>query len=113
MRTGRRGHLWHLYEVLGLKPENTKRIVFHEITKNAILHAIETPRDINIDLVNAQQARRILDRIVGFEAIPILWRKVEAGFIRGARAIGCRTSDRRAGARDQRVCLGGRLPCDR
>ena len=58
---------WHLYEVLGLKPENTKRIVFHEITKNAILHAIETPRDINIDLVNAQQARRILDRIVGFE----------------------------------------------
>ena len=50
---------WHLYEVLGLKPENTKRIVFHEITKNAILHAIETPRDINIDLVNAQQARRI------------------------------------------------------
>ena len=61
---------WHLYEVLGLKPENTKRIVFHEITKNAILHAIETPRDINIDLVNAQQARRILDRIVGFELSP-------------------------------------------
>ena len=51
-------------EVLGLKPENTKRIVFHEITKNAILHAIETPRDININLVNAQQARRVLDRIV-------------------------------------------------
>ena len=68
---------WHLYEVLGLKPENTKRIVFHEITKNAILHAIETPRDINIDLVNAQQARRILDRIVGFELSPILWRKVK------------------------------------
>ena len=53
-----------------MKPENTKRIVFHEITKNAILHAIETPRDINIDLVNAQQARRILDRIVGFELSP-------------------------------------------
>ena len=68
---------WHLYEVLGLKPENTKRIVFHEITKNAILHAIETPRDININLVNAQQARRVLDRIVGFELSPILWRKVK------------------------------------
>ena len=74
---------WHLYEVLGLKPENTKRIVFHEITKNAILHAIETPRDINIDLVNAQQARRILDRIVGFELSPILWRKVKPALSAG------------------------------
>ena len=55
---------WHLYEVLKLKPENTKRIVFHEITKSAILKAIEQPRDIDINLVNAQQARRILDRIV-------------------------------------------------
>lgn len=74
---------WHLYEVLGLKPENTKRIVFHEITKNAILHAIETPRDINIDLVNAQQARRVLDRIVGFELSPILWRKVKPALSAG------------------------------
>ena len=74
---------WHLYEVLGLKPENTKRIVFHEITKNAILHAIETPRDINITLVNAQQARRVLDRIVGFELSPILWRKVKPALSAG------------------------------
>lgn len=74
---------WHLYEVLCLKPENTKRIVFHEITKNAILHAIETPRDININLVNAQQARRVLDRIVGFELSPILWRKVKPALSAG------------------------------
>ena len=74
---------WHLYEVLGLKPENTKRIVFHEITKNAILHAIETPRDININLVNAQQARRVLDRIVGFELSPMLWRKVKPALSAG------------------------------
>ncbi|MBP3519440.1 MAG: type I DNA topoisomerase [Parabacteroides sp.] len=74
---------WHLYEVLGLKPENTKRIVFHEITKNAILHAIETPRDIDINLVNAQQARRVLDRIVGFELSPILWRKVKPALSAG------------------------------
>ena len=74
---------WHLYEVLGLKPEKTKRIVFHEITKNAILHAIETPRDIDINLVNAQQARRVLDRIVGFELSPILWRKVKPALSAG------------------------------
>ena len=74
---------WHPHEVLGLKPENTKRIVFHEITKNAILHAIETPRDININLVNAQQARRVLDRIVGFELSPILWRKVKPALSAG------------------------------
>ncbi|MCD8263254.1 MAG: type I DNA topoisomerase [Tannerellaceae bacterium] len=74
---------WHLFEVLNLKPENTKRIVFHEITKNAILHAIETPRSINADLVNAQQARRILDRIVGFELSPILWRKVKPALSAG------------------------------
>lgn len=74
---------WHLYEVLGLKPEKTKRIVFHEITKNAILHAIETPRDIDINLVNAQQARRVLDRIVGFELSPILWRKVKPSLSAG------------------------------
>ncbi|CAK7067398.1 MAG: DNA topoisomerase 1 [Parabacteroides sp.] len=74
---------WHLYEVLGLKPENTKRIVFHEITKSAILHAIETPRNIDINLVNAQQARRVLDRIVGFELSPILWRKVKPALSAG------------------------------
>ena len=58
---------WHLFEVLGLKKENTKRIVFHEITKDAILHAINNPRDIDKNLVDAQQARRVLDRLVGFE----------------------------------------------
>ena len=74
---------WHLYEVLGLKPEHTKRIVFHEITKNAILHAIETPRSIDTNLVNAQQARRVLDRIVGFELSPVLWRKVKPALSAG------------------------------
>lgn len=72
---------WHLYEVLELDPKRTKRIVFHEITKTAILKAIETPRDINVNLVNAQQARRILDRIVGFELSPILWKKVNLLFL--------------------------------
>lgn len=74
---------WHLFEALELKPEKTKRIVFHEITKNAILHAIETPRDINIDLVNAQQARRVLDRIVGFQLSPILWKKIKPALSAG------------------------------
>ncbi len=74
---------WHLFEVLKLKPENTKRIVFHEITKSAILKAIETPRDININLVNAQQARRVLDRIVGFKLSPVLWRKVKPALSAG------------------------------
>ena len=68
---------WHLAEVLKLDPKNTKRIVFHEITKNAILQAVENPRNINLDLVNAQQARRVMDRIVGFELSPVLWRKVK------------------------------------
>ncbi len=67
---------WHLCEALGLDATNAKRIVFHEITKKAIKEAVENPRTINIDLVNAQQARRILDRIVGFELSPILWRKI-------------------------------------
>ncbi len=74
---------WHLYEVLKLNPEKTKRIVFHEITKPAILNAIEHPRDINIDLVDAQQARRVLDRIVGFELSPVLWRKIKPSLSAG------------------------------
>lgn len=74
---------WHLYEVLGLKPEHTKRIVFHEITKPAILAAIEHPRDIDLNLVNAQQARRVLDRIVGFKLSPVLWRKVKPALSAG------------------------------
>ena len=74
---------WHLYTVLGLKPENTKRIVFHEITKNAILNAIETPREIDTNLVYAQQARRVLDRIVGFKLSPVLWRKVKPALSAG------------------------------
>ncbi len=74
---------WHLFEELKLKKENTKRIVFHEITKEAILHAIETPRSIDINLVDAQQARRVLDRIVGFELSPVLWRKVRPSLSAG------------------------------
>ena len=67
---------WHLCEVLGLDPATTKRIVFHEITKPAIQKAVQNPRTVNMDLVNAQQARRVLDRIVGFELSPVLWRKI-------------------------------------
>ena len=74
---------WHLYEVLKLKPENTRRIVFHEITKDAILHAIENPRSIDINLVDAQQARRVLDRIVGFELSPVLWKKIKPALSAG------------------------------
>jgi len=74
---------WHLQQVLGLKDKDTKRIVFHEITKPAILEAIEHPRDIDYNLVNAQQARRVLDRIVGFELSPILWKKVTTGLSAG------------------------------
>lgn len=74
---------WHLYEVLGLKDKETHRIVFHEITKTAILNAIENPRDINLDVVDAQQARRVLDRIVGFELSPVLWRKIKPSLSAG------------------------------
>ncbi|WP_313368331.1 type I DNA topoisomerase [Sphingobacterium mizutaii] len=74
---------WHLFETLGLKDDKTKRIVFHEITKPAILKAIESPRKIDFNLVNAQQARRVLDRLVGFELSPVLWRKVKPSLSAG------------------------------
>ena len=74
---------WHLAENLQLKPQQTKRIVFHEITKNAILKAIDNPRSIDYNLVNAQQARRVLDRLVGYELSPVLWRKVKGGLSAG------------------------------
>src|SRR6188508_619049 len=74
---------WHLAEELKLKKEKTKRIVFHEITKTAILKAIEKPREIDYNLVNAQQARRVLDRLVGYEISPVLWRKVKPSLSAG------------------------------
>ncbi|WP_432712289.1 type I DNA topoisomerase [Pedobacter sp.] len=74
---------WHLYETLGLKESKTKRIVFHEITKPAILKAIETPRTIDYNLVHAQQARRVLDRLVGFELSPVLWKKIKPSLSAG------------------------------
>src|SRR6476661_473275 len=74
---------WHLFETLGLKEDNTKRIVFHEITKPAILKAIDTPRKIDYNLVHAQQARRVLDRLVGFELSPVLWKKVKPSLSAG------------------------------
>ncbi len=74
---------WHLFEVLKLNPANTRRIVFHEITKDAILHAIENPRSIDLNLVDAQQARRVLDRIVGFELSPVLWKKIKPALSAG------------------------------
>lgn len=74
---------WHLFEVLGLKAETTRRIVFHEITKDAILNAIRNPRHIDLNLVDAQQARRVLDRIVGFELSPVLWKKIKPALSAG------------------------------
>ena len=79
---------WHLRETLQLPESKTRRIVFHEITKNAILQAIESPRNIDMNLVNAQQARRVLDRLVGFELSPILWKKIN----RGLSPDACRAS---------------------
>ncbi len=74
---------WHLMETLGLDRERTRRIVFHEITKDAILNAVKNPRELDMNLVNAQQARRVLDRLVGFELSPILWRKIQRGLSAG------------------------------
>ena len=74
---------WHMFKTLDLNNQNTKRIVFHEITKKAILSAIENPREINLNLVNAQQARRVLDRLVGYELSPVLWKKVKGGLSAG------------------------------
>src|SRR5690554_1107601 len=74
---------WHLYETLNLDKKETKRITFNEITKSAILKAIENPREIDVELVNAQQARRVLDRLVGFELSPVLWRKVKPSLSAG------------------------------
>ena len=74
---------WHLISVLGLDPSSTRRIVFHEITKEAINSAVESPRQVDMNLVNAQQARRILDRLVGFEISPVLWKKVQPSLSAG------------------------------
>jgi len=74
---------WHLMETLGLKKENTRRIAFHEITKPAILEAIDNPRELDMNLVNAQQARRVLDRLVGFELSPLLWKKIKPALSAG------------------------------
>ena len=74
---------WHLIQVLKLDPAKTRRIVFHEITKDAIINAIESPRDLDVNLVNAQQARRVLDRIVGFKVSPVLWKKVKPSLSAG------------------------------
>ena len=74
---------WHLIETLGLDKSRTRRIAFHEITKDAILRAIGNPRDVDMNLVNAQQARRVLDRLVGFELSPILWKKINRGLSAG------------------------------
>jgi DNA topoisomerase I len=82
---------WHLTQALKLDPKKTKRIVFHEITKSAIEHAIENPRHVDINLVDAQQARRVLDRLVGYELSPILWKKVRTGL---SCAPDCRTRTR-------------------
>lgn len=91
---------WHLTQVLGLPVDQTRRIVFHEITKSAIMAAIENPRTIDMNLVNAQQARRVLDRLVGFELSPVLWKKVKPSLSAGRVQSVARAPHRRARARD-------------
>ena len=97
---------WHLMEAAEIEPTLAKRVVFHEITEPAINEAFSHPRDINADLVNAQQARRILDRLVGYSISPILWEKVRSRLVGGARPIGGAQADRRARARDRGFCSG-------
>ena len=90
------------------------RVVFNEITKQAVKDAFKTPRPINMDLVNAQQARRILDRLVGYKISPLLWKKVKKGLVRRPRAIGCGQADHRPGERDPMHSFPrntGRSPC--
>ncbi len=84
---------WHLASVLKLDLATTKRIVFHEITKEAISNAIENPRQVDMNLVNSQQARRILDRLVGFEISPVLWKKVQPSLSAGQGSVGCCPAD--------------------
>jgi len=94
---------WHLAHALKLDPAKTKRIVFHEITKTAIEAAIKNPRTVDLKLVDAQQARRILDRLVGYELSPVLWKKVRTGLSAGRVQVGRRPLDCRARARNPRV----------
>ncbi len=101
---------WHLAEVLGLPVDRTRRIVFHEITRNAILAAIENPRTIDMNLVNAQQARRVLDRLVGFELSPVLWKKVRPSLSAGrVQSVAVRLIVEREG--DHRIPLDAAVPC--
>ena len=95
---------WHLANTLKLKEANTKRIVFHEITKNAILKAIEKPREIDYNLVNAQQARRVLDRLVGYELSPVLWRKGKRWTFCRACTVGIRSFDCGTRTRNKSFC---------
>ena len=97
---------WHLRETLALDPARTRRIVFHEITKDAILNAIKTPRDVDMNLVMAQQARRVLDRLVGFELSPILWKKIKPSLSAGrVQSVALRLIVERERER-RRVCAG-------
>ena len=97
---------WHLLEAAGIPPERARRVVFHEITKNAIAEAFGHSRDIDMQLVDAQQARRILDRLVGYQVSPLLWDARQEPAVGGPCAVGGAAADRRARARDRRVRAG-------
>ena len=97
---------WHLMELLGGPRERYRRVVFNEITRRAVEEAFADPGEVDIDRVNAQQARRFLDRVVGFEVSPLLWSKVARGLSAGPRAVGCRATDRRPGTRDPGLRTG-------